>query len=445
MNDLEKRYEMEEEIDILEFLRTLAIHKKLIIMTTIIMMVIVTLGGKLYNNSKRVNKVIISFNYNGISEGKNPDSSTFNEKEIIPLSIYKKVYDENKDNLKESNFTDFIDTFKISGVIPANIKTQMENAKKDGKTFFYTPTQYEISTKNNEKILTSIVDDSINNFKNQYTPIEKLNKLNNNNNNIDYSDRYLILLSEINKIQTIMNDRNKNTFISNKYGFSMKKINLELDNIKRIDLRSYYSYYDLNNLSLKSGMKNIITTNKIKDLNENIAATREKIKIIKGLLDNYKPTSKNYIISPSGQLQNTNSSIDLNSQTDLYYKELVDKYIALNNDIINTKKDINRLQKELDDKYVLPTEKQEKTINAIYSQIIDKLNVIIDEVNEINAEYIKVKYSDMIKIDSPIIEATNGKPLIFFLAGGIVIGLFLGIFMAFGLEFKKEYDKRYTK
>ena len=77
--------------------------------------------------------------------------------------------------------------------------------------------------------------------------------------------------------------------------------------------------------------------------------------------------------------------------------------------------------------------------------IREKLNNIIDELNKLNEEYVNAKYSDMITIVSPVIETHNGKPLVLFLAVGVVLGGMLGIFLAFTKEFAKNYRNKYSK
>jgi len=77
--------------------------------------------------------------------------------------------------------------------------------------------------------------------------------------------------------------------------------------------------------------------------------------------------------------------------------------------------------------------------------IREKLNNIIDELNKLNEEYVNAKYSDMITIVSPVIETHNGKPLVLFLAVGVVLGGMLGIFLAFTKEFVKNYRNKYSK
>ena len=84
-------------------------------------------------------------------------------------------------------------------------------------------------------------------------------------------------------------------------------------------------------------------------------------------------------------------------------------------------------------------------MNLKLDVLINRLNSIIEDVNTINDEYIRVTYSNMISITAPVIETTSGKPLYIYLAVGIILGLFTGIFFSFIAEFKEDYKKRYAK
>lgn len=86
MNQLEERkyYDSEDdEIDLMELIRTLMKHKVIILGTTLLITLISVVGGYIYNRSNTVNTMIIGFNYPEIENGKNPDNSIFLKENII--------------------------------------------------------------------------------------------------------------------------------------------------------------------------------------------------------------------------------------------------------------------------------------------------------------------------------------------------------------------------
>lgn len=72
MNQLEERkyYEEDDEIDLMELIRTLMKHKIVIGVTTIAVTLVSLIGGYIYNKMSTVNSAIIGFNYPEIENGK---------------------------------------------------------------------------------------------------------------------------------------------------------------------------------------------------------------------------------------------------------------------------------------------------------------------------------------------------------------------------------------
>ena len=160
---------------------------------------------------------------------------------------------------------------------------------------------------------------------------------------------------------------------------------------------------------------------------------------IKKMIDDYRPGEKNFIIGNVGELQ---KKLD---QSDEYYGKLIDQYLNLNRSIVEKEQRIKKLEEENKVALVYPTEQQKEKMNLKLDVLINRLNSIIEDVNTINDEYIRVTYSNMISITAPVIETTSGKPLYMYLAVGIILGLFTGIFFSFIAEFKEDYKKRYGK
>lgn len=115
MNQLEERkyYEEDEEIDLMELIRTLMKHKYLIVISTLIVTVLVTLGGYVYNKINTVNSAIIKFNYPEIATGKNPDGSIFLKENIIPLNVLNTVFEEEREKIKSEDIAAFRKSVEI--------------------------------------------------------------------------------------------------------------------------------------------------------------------------------------------------------------------------------------------------------------------------------------------------------------------------------------------
>lgn len=124
---------------------------------------------------------------------------------------------------------------------------------------------------------------------------------------------------------------------------------------------------------------------------------------------------------------------------------MIEQYLQLNKEIVETDIKIKKLENELRVEFNYPTEFQKKEMQEKLDIIVKRINNLISETNQLNDEYIRERYSNMISISSPVVETTTGKPIYMYLALGIVLGLCFGIFMAFVAEFKEDYRKRYSK
>ena len=65
MNQLEERnyYEQEDELDLLDLVRTLMKHKHMIAVVTIVITLFMIVGGYFYNKSKAITTTVITLNY----------------------------------------------------------------------------------------------------------------------------------------------------------------------------------------------------------------------------------------------------------------------------------------------------------------------------------------------------------------------------------------------
>ena len=439
MNQIEERkyYEDDDEIDLMELIRTLGKYKGLILTSTLLVALLCTGGGYLYNKINTVNSTIIGFNYPEIENGKNPDGSVFFKDNIIPLNVINKVYTENKDKIKADGIADFKTRIKVEGIIPEATEARIENALKKGEILAYTPTQYKISTKESKEILEELSTDSIVEFINKYKPnyaVAEIEEF----KNYDYDNIYTLLNDRIALLKSNINSETKQNYISNKLGYSFNELSVKLESLDRVELQDYYSYFTVHGLSLSKVMRETRYDSEIREIRLEKEKLQAKAQIIKSMLEQYKPTNRNIVVPNVGEF-----GIKINTENE-YYSGLINEYLNVNSKIKDEEFTIKKLQEE---KEIVnyPSENQKKVIDQKLNVITTKLNGIINELNKINEEYVNAKYSDMIKIVSPVTEINNGKPVVLFLAIGIVLGGMLGIFLAFMKEFAKNYKAKYSK
>lgn len=440
MNQLEERnyYEQEDKLDLLDLVRTLMKHKHMIAVVTIVITLFMIVGGYLYNKSKAITTTVITLNYPGRENGKTPNGALLTTNEIVPLDVLNNVYDKHKDIIKEKDKRDFINSVELVSVVPDYIKKRIEEAEKKGEKYIYTPSEFQIVSKDNKKIVDDIANESVASFIERYRPNYTIQPIK-IEGDYDYPTVFELISDKIDILKTLVNDRDKKHFISNKSGYSFDKIRQNIESLEKLELQDYYSYYTVHNLSLDMKAREVRYKSNIQVLKlqrEGLISQRDTIK---KMIDDYRPGEKSFIIGNVGELQ---KKLD---QSDEYYGKLIDQYLNLNRSIVEKEQRIKKLEEENKVALVYPTEQQKEKMKLKLDVLINRLNSIIEDVNTINDEYIRVTYSNMISITAPVIETTAGKPLYMYLALGIILGLFTGIFFSFIAEFKEDYKKRYGK
>lgn len=439
MNQLEERKKVTgDENDLLCLVRILMKHKHMIAVVTIVITLFMIVGGYLYNKSKAITTTVITLNYPGRENGKTPNGALLTTNEIVPLDVLNNVYDKHKDIIKEKDKRDFINSIDLVWMIPDHIKKRIKDAENRGEKYNYTPSEFQIVSKDNKKIVDDIANESVASFIERYRPNYTIQPIK-IEGDYDYPTVFELISDKIDTLKTLVNDRDKKHFISNKSGYSFDKIRQNIESLEKLELQDYYSYYTVHNLSLDMKAREVRYKSDIQVLKlqrEGLISQRDTIK---KMIDDYRPGEKNFIIGNVGELQ---KKLD---QSDEYYGKLIDQYLNLNRSIVEKEQRIKKLEEENKVALVYPTEQQKEKMNLKLDVLINRLNSIIEDVNTINDEYIRVTYSNMISITAPVIETTTGKPLYMYLALGIILGLFTGIFFSFIAEFKEDYKKRYGK
>lgn len=440
MNDLDQQnYHTEDEIDLMELIKVLLDHKLSLVITTFIFTLAIILGGYIYNKNNSFYSVILGFNYPGIEKGLNPNNTVFNKNELITTNELNYIFNKyNKNNLNSKDLKTLKQNIIINGIVPKDITEKIEQALKKGETISYTPTQYNLILKeNNKDILEELTQDIITEFNKKYKPNYKISTIS-LNNNYDYDDYITILEEQINKLDSETQDEVKDKFSSKITGISYRELNRKVKNFKNINLKKYISYIDIYNFSNDVKTKRTKMEADIKSLKLEKAKLLGEANVVKIALDEYKPTTKQLVLPSIGEM-----GIKLDTENE-YYSKLLEKYIELNTRATNKEYEIKYKKQELEE-IKLPSEQENKMIQNIIKNLVNDINQITDEVNILNKEFFDVEYGEIIKKISPIELKTTGKPMILYLAVGIILGFLVGIFIIFIKQFYKNYKIKYSR
>ena len=442
MNQLEERvYQNQEddEIDLMELLRILLNHKLMLIGITVITIFISGIAGYIFNQKNIETSVVIALNYPELESGLNPDKTPFTKENLISIKTLNLVFDEYEGKaIKAKKFADFRNSLKIEGIIPENISQKIESSLKKGEIISYYPTEYKIRLKElNKEVLEKLSIGALEEFEEKYKPKSKILPMKKVNNFYDYDDYILLLNEKIKNLKLNYYLDDKINYYSKTLGYSFNELNNRLDNLQNIELKKLESFIDVKGVSNSKNTRETKLRADIKLLNLKKEKLVGESKVIKNILDEYKPTNRQLVVPSIGEM-----GIKLESENE-YYSKLIEKYLIVNTSIKNVEYEIKFKEEEIL-KIVYPTEKENKVINENINLLVDKLNKVIEDTNNINKEFYEVKYGDMIKILTPVEINNSGKPIILFLGVGTILGLFTSIFLIFICEFVKNYKAKFS-
>lgn len=442
MNQLEERvYQNQEddEIDLMELLRILLNHKLMLIGITVITIFILGIAGYIFNQKNIETSVVIALNYPELESGLNPDKTPFTKENLISIKTLNLVFDEYEGKaIKAKKFADFRNSLKIEGIIPENISQKIESSLKKGEIISYYPTEYKIRLKElNKEVLEKLSIGALEEFEEKYKPKSKILPMKKVNNFYDYDDYILLLNEKIKNLKLNYYLDDKINYYSKTLGYSFNELNNRPDNLQNIELKKLESFIDVKGVSNSKNTRETKLRADIKLLNLKKEKLVGESKVIKNILDEYKPTNRQLVVPSIGEM-----GIKLESENE-YYSKLIEKYLIVNTSIKNVEYEIKFKEEEIL-KIVYPTEKENKVINENINLLVDKLNKVIEDTNNINKEYYEVKYGEMIKILTPVEVSKSGKSMAIFLAVGAVLGLFTSIFLIFICEFVKNYKAKFS-
>lgn len=442
MNQLEERVYQnleDDEIDLMELLRILLNHKLILIGITAITIFISGIVGYIFNKKNIETSVVIALNYPELESGLNPDKTPFVKENLISIKTLNSVFDEYEGKvIKAEKFADFRNSLKIEGIIPENISQKIETSLKKGEIISYYPTEYKIRLKElNKEVLEKLSIGALEEFEEKYKPKSKILPMKKVNNFYDYDDYILLLNEKIKNLKLNYYLDDKINYYSKTLGYSFNELNNRLDNLQNIELKKLESFIDVKGVSNSKNTRETKLRADIKLLNLKKEKLVGESKVIKNILDEYKPTNRQLVVPSIGEM-----GIKLESENE-YYSKLIEKYLIVNTSIKNVEYEIKFKEEEIL-KIVYPTEKENKVINENINLLVDKLNKVIEDTNNINKEYYEVKYGEMIKILTPVEVSKSGKSMAIFLAVGAVLGLFTSIFLIFICEFVKNYKAKFS-
>lgn len=417
------------EIDLIGILTILIKEKKLIVITFIVI-TLLSLGGALYERkiSKKVSAIFT------IEE-------TWSEQGVLIPSVMEKVYRENDiRNINKLSLDEFRNQFKITGIIPKDIKEKKEFLAKTGETLKYTPSSYRVDLRvgtvnESEKILKDYYNELNNYYRLQNESEYRFKYLDEsilNDEKYSYSDYLQILEERKQALKNLISGRENTRIDYSSYGFGYRKIQIALKNLESIEIQSLKNYLLATNIVRDPQKFQDELKNRKAILENKINREKEIAKNYKNLLDDYKFNSD--VIVPKG----IKISMEDN-QKEKYYVEIVNDYLLAEKIVVKLQQELKELN-YISQNFKMGVENQRIYILESLKNIIRDYNNIVLAVNELEVKENYINNGALVKLASPVEVVSNSKAKLI-LVVGVIIGLILGILMAFLKNFLHSFRK----
>lgn len=431
MNENYYLEEREEEIDIRKLVKILLQNKKIIIIFFIIGFLVSVIFSKIYQIKNTIARTNISFLYNGIKDGLNPDGSRFDINQVSSLKVLNKTYDKyivlSGNEKKQKTLSEFENFISIRPIIPKNISAIIEQKLRNGEDYRYIPKDYIISLKSNlgkEKdleLLNDLTENILREYIKETTPTSEITKVNLSvlkDKNYLYDDFVLLIENKISQMRMDINsDPKKIKFLNTSLGYNYTDILRNIGIISDVDLEKFKAQIEILNISSDPEKDRVALKNKVLELQRERDVLKQKSETLNQVIKEYKRGESEVILS--GDIQTPMSETDKN-------------YYSLIKDLVDTSTKIKE-KEVLIEKYNLrlnrletPTNQENEYLISFLENLMKKLDNEIDNLINLNNEYYKIEYGMTIQQISPVESVYQGKNIILFIIIGSFIFLILG-------------------
>lgn len=418
---------------------------------------------------------LVSFTYDGIENGLDPDGRDFN-KEMIknPVVIERAL---TRLGLPLDDLDSIRHGITITGIIPADAmdkiltyKNVYENANSNNLQaaqamlgVAYFPTEYTISfnyaaTSLNRNTAVEVINTILDEFKSYFFDIYGYNETLGSSvtaldiDSYDYTEAIEVLKSSLDTLSNYVKQLSKDDitrFRSSITGYTFDDLYEAIDTVKAIDLDKISSYINVNNLTKDKNTSIAYYEYRINELNRRKTSLEEQLASVKESINAYE---KDQIIIFGNGTDNTDTQ---STQKSEQYDVMIEQKLTLTNDLAQTKQNINYYRERRDSlqksssnakEKVEQVDKQLADVNAKITSLIDDVKLTADDYYENvtfqNAYKVLVPASNTMSSTLSIVMRNVKTPLI--LGEGAVFALYFMV--AFIAAIKADsFDRKKKK
>ena len=298
-------------------------------------------------------RAVISFQYEGIEEGLDPNGAAFDINKIKSPAVIEDAL--NSLNITEYSAEEVRENIAIEGVLPEDaverITVIKEMALEDVSNYekildvSYFPSQYIVyfynelgmSGTQSTQVLNAILESYRTYFLDTYANTEVLTVTSNliDYKGYDYAEALDMLRTQIEIMMDYVSERREQApeFRSADTGLSFGDISTALETVNGVDLAKLSSYIESHTLTKDKNRQKEYYEYKIKKYNMEIAECQVQLNNVQSVIDRYQ---KDPVVIVSSQ--ETTQQIE---QTNEYYDELLQQKLNISNRIAELNTDLN--------------------------------------------------------------------------------------------------------
>lgn len=351
--------EDEETIDLLNVAGRMGKKKKLfgyMLMLAVCIGVVlgaVIVGFKALTGNSSYANAVISFSYDGIDQGQDPNGGALDVTKIKSTPIVSAALENLQ--MKDVDVEDVRSAMKITGVMPDSVKQEIaviNTVAEDAAEYYtnisdldYFPSQYVVrlnkikglKAEQTSELLNAILSAYRDYFLETYANTDVLSLSTNviNYEDYDYLQAADMLTNQIDLMQNYVDARAEEagTFRANSTGLSFGDLSNSIETIRTLDLGNFISYVQSRNLTKDAAIRVDYYQYQIEQYNLKLQEVQAQLSNVEKSITDYE---KDPVIVMSNQ-----DSVTTTEQKNTYYDELVKQKLELTEQIASINTSLN--------------------------------------------------------------------------------------------------------
>lgn len=378
---------------------------------------VITVAGSLFGKENYASAVI-TFSFDGIEEGMDPNGAPFDVNKLKSTQVVNRALEmlgwtgKDVDSIRSN--------IKLEGVIPDAVKQKIaviNTVAEDAAEYYtniekldYFPSQYTVtlyrccglSRSETCELLDAVMASYREYFMDSYANVETLGKITAvmNIESYDYLQAADMLEREIKTMQNYVEAKAKEApdFRANVTGLSFSDLAGSIDAIRQLDLNNFISFVQSNQLTKDAGVQVDYYRYQIEQYNMQIQENQSQLFEIEQMIQNYQ---KDPVIVMSNQ-----ESVTESSQKNEYYDSLLEKKLALTEEISALNSSLNeaylRISALNESSDRAAKEEDYQYADGLLAGLLDTVNAWAEIVQQTAEEYYETEaYASAYRISIP--------------------------------------------